>query len=96
MPVPHMQEFSMPDGQELTSIVMDQSDFDVFCNDLEACGLTGVTKETIDRIRIAKHLPMMGRGVKTEQFFERYGAKTDLLSVMVRGQGINVIGKYLS
>ena len=46
--------------------------------------------EQLAALKAAKHLPLMGRGTKTERFFVRFGVKTDKLSVIVRGHGDEV------
>ena len=91
MLAPYVQVFKLATqiagSIEIASVVMDQEDFDKFCNDLEACGLTGVTQEAIDGIRRAKYLPMMKRGTKTQQFFRQFNIEIDYLSAIVRGHG---------
>jgi hypothetical protein len=88
MPKPHVQEFEF-DGEKLTSVVVDREDFEAFCDELE--GVVNLetgeraNKNAIDALRKSGHLPLMGRGIKTEKFFKQWGVKTDKMAVVVRG-----------
>jgi hypothetical protein len=100
MTEPAKYQFIMPGGKKVTSIVMEQADFDVLCDELERIdvAMRNVThggsqdivrakKEHIDTIRDAKMLPMMARGTKTEHIFDTFGVETDYITAIVRGQG---------
>jgi hypothetical protein len=50
-----------------------------------------MTDEHIDRLAAAKHIPMIARGALTEPIFARYGVDTTFMSIIVRGQGENVL-----
>lgn len=88
MAVPRIQEFP---ELGVTSIVMDEADFNAFADELGEIIDVGTGKRAdkahIDAIKAAKHLPMMGRGTKTEKFFTRWNVTTERLTVIVRGQG---------
>ncbi len=98
MTQPYKMELDMSTIGKVTSIVMDQEDFDKLCDDIENSGIfvanigTVTNKELVDRIREAKHLPMMQRGTKTKRFFDKFGVETDLLCACVRGYGWKVLG----
>ena len=78
--------FQIPRGP-LTSMVMDQEDFDEFCDKISKLNVHDIGEEQVEKIREAKHMPMMGRGTKTQGIFDEYEIETDLISVVVRGYG---------
>ena len=71
--------FTMPIGIELTSIVMDENEV------VEFVGSLPIDQASQQRIIRIGCLPMMSRGNKTSQFFEKYGVTTDYLAAIVRG-----------
>lgn len=71
--------FTMPNGIELTSIVMEENEFVEF---VESLPIDPPAQQQIIRIGC---LPMMSRGTKTAHFFEKYGVTTDYLAAIVRG-----------
>lgn len=94
MPKPFKQEF-MLDDQPLTSVVLDQSDFDDLCDEIgrqqtqiaELSSRQRLSPEMLKAIKQSKHIPMVGRGVLTEWMFQKFDVATDLVSFIVRGQG---------
>ena len=99
MAEPYVQEFVLPNGRELASVVLDHEDFIKFCDELFGIAVINNDVRTgsalIERLKEAKHLPMMGRGTKTEKFFQRWGVKAKALSVIVRGHGMELAKKLL-
>lgn len=96
MAEPFLQQFKMPDGREITSVVMDAEDFDEFADSLRGIIMLNVDNQRaadaqIDAIKAAKTLPMMARGTKTEFAFEKYGIETDLACFIVRGHGTEIL-----
>ena len=98
---PFVQIFDIG-GLQVSSVVIDQQEFNVLCDELEGIkhlvpksgDLTSpFSKADIDRIRAAKHIPMMSRGFWTVSFFDRWGVTTDKLCVSVRGHGRTLAGK---
>ena len=95
--------FEMPDGSTVTSVVMDMDDFNEMCDfileKIVRAGTTnvktqqGLTETDVACIRAAKHVPMAQRGTKTQPLFDRYGVETRLMSVIVRGEGENLLRK---
>jgi len=86
------QQFIMPNGEPITSVVMDLAEFEELADSLHGivmlnynCKRTADTQ--IDAIKAAKTIPMMSRGTKTEAIFEKYQIETDLASFIVRGEG---------
>lgn len=97
MPAPFKQVFKFGDKQ-ITSVVMDQSDFDTLCDDLEGIKLRNgglVSKPDVDRIRASKNLPLMYRGTVTQKFFDKYKVETDYMCAIVRGEGKNLMKAML-
>ena len=93
-------EFDSPEGRkQLTSVVLDETDFMKLCDDLAGIVNIGSGERAdaaqIECLKIAKHLPMMKRGTATQEFFERFGVETDYMSVIVRGQGRRVLDNII-
>ena len=92
-----VREFVL-DGKVITSVVMDEAEFNAFCDELggifnQAQG-ERANADQISMIKQAKHLPAMARGTKTEKFFTRYGIKSNMASFIVRGEGFTVAERY--
>ena len=95
-------EFPTPEGlKELTSVVLDEADFMKLCDDLAGIFNIGsgdrADAAQVECLKVAKHIPMIKRGTRTQEFFDRFGIETDYMSVIVRGQGRmvfdNMIGR---
>lgn len=95
MTAPFKQVFTLPNGQSITSVVVDTEDFKAFCDQLGGLmcvdPLTGKASRSGDQqiqaIREARFLPAMGRGTRTQPFFDQWEVETDLLCVVERGAG---------
>ena len=98
MAAPYVREYTVG-GLHTTSVVIDQTDFDSFIDELAGVidivvgGRAGANE--LQRLKDAKFLPLMKRGTRTEKFFERWNVKTDLLSVIVRGTGPGLLSSIL-
>lgn len=98
MPAPFKKVFKLIDNKQITSVVMDQSDFDTLCDDLEGIQLRdgrSTSKSDVDTIRASKHIPFMYRGTATEKFFDKYEVETDYMCVIVRGEVKNLMKAML-
>lgn len=98
MPAPFKKVFKFKDNEQITSVVIDQSDFDALCDDLEGIRLhdgRSTSKSDVDLIRAAKHIPLMYRGTITEKLFDKYKVETDYMCVIVRGEGKNLFKAML-
>ena len=89
MTAPYVKVFTVG-GKQLTSVIVDQDDFDRAIATLEGVIQVNANNKRADikmlqDIRDAKHLPMAARGTKTEALFQMFGVKTDLMSLAVRG-----------
>jgi len=98
---PHVSVFEMPNMGKIASVVMDQEDFDALCDDIEESLIRDVrlgTHADIDAIREAKHLPLMGRGTKTEKYFNKFNVDKEInkMCAIVRGQGREVFKNLTS
>lgn len=95
MPAPFKQVYEFPDGncahgRYITSVVVDQAEFDQFCDQINGVkdqAGSFLTPEQVQTIREAKHIPMMARGTATERFFKQWDVETKLMCVIVRGHG---------
>jgi hypothetical protein len=89
-------KYQLPNGIALTSLVMNEHEFDVLCDDLEASKLVvdkGLFKKQIDTIRKVKHLPMVSLGIKTSSLFTKYKVDTPVFCACVRGFADRVLGE---
>jgi hypothetical protein len=75
-------------AKTITSLVMDESEFNDLCDRLRGIQThDGATADDtmIAKIREAKHLPMITKGLKTNVIFDHYGIETDMACFIVRG-----------
>lgn len=91
-----------PGPWSLCTLVMDDLEFDDLVNYMEAQmsgtlmgGGGRANKNHFDSLREARHIPMIARGSRTEPVFNRYAVESKFLSVIVRGEGVNVLGRML-
>ena len=93
MPAPYKKIFEFK-GKQLTSVVIDEADFMALADELG--GIRNLhdniptKQEDIDRIKAARHIPMFGRGTKTEWIFDRFDITTDWAAIIVRGAASQV------
>lgn len=92
MAVPFKQVFDIPQGRT-TSVVLDRPEFDALADSLIGVFTQDARADAthIQRIKDAGHLPLMGRGTRTQFVFDQYGIETDLAGFIVRGTGRNVL-----
>ena len=92
MAVPFKQVFDIPQGRT-TSVVLDRPEFDALADSLIGVFTQDARADAthIQRIKDAGHLPLMGRGTKTQFVFDQFGIETDLAGFMVRGNGRKVL-----
>jgi len=86
------QVFQAPQGQ-MTSVVLDKSEFDALADSLLGVFTQDARADEaqIERIKDAGHIPLMGRGTRTQFVFDQYGIGTDLAGFIVRGTGRKVL-----
>ena len=89
-------KYNTPNGP-FTSVVLDKDEFEGLVDELSGImtqdGKADV--KILNHIKEAGHIPMMGRGSKTDFVFERYLIDTDIAGFMVRGQGREVLASLL-
>lgn len=94
---PCKREFTIPNGIHITSVVLDQGDFDTLCDMIqESLGHRKETADQVATIRKAKHLPMVSRGTKTQPIFEKFEIQTDNACFIVRGEGDRMLKELLA
>lgn len=85
---PYKEVFQFPQGP-ITSIVMDEDEFTSLVEELT--GIFNIaSKERVDdnakkALLEAKHIPMIGKGTKTQFVFDRYEIETNMACFAVRG-----------
>jgi len=86
------QVFDAPQGR-MTSVVLDKSEFDALADSLLGVFTQDARADEaqIERIKVAGHIPLMGRGTRTQFVFDQYGIVTDLAGFIVRGAGLDVL-----
>jgi hypothetical protein len=96
MSEPFIQEFEMPDGRVIASVVLDQGEFDAVLDELARVGLTGLTQEGAEQVKVVGNVPLLARGTKTEFVFERFGVAGRLISMIVRGRGRDIADRLMA
>ena len=88
----YKQVFDAPQGQ-MTSVVLDKSEFDALADSLLGVFTqdSRADEAQIERIKASGHIPLMGRGTRTQFVFDQYGIVTDLAGFIVRGNGRKVL-----
>lgn len=92
MAVPFKKVFDIPQGRT-TSVVLDRPEFDALADSLIGVFTQDARadKAQIQRIKDSGHIPLMGRGTRTQFVFDHYGIETDLAGFIVRGAGRDVL-----
>jgi hypothetical protein len=89
-----------PGPWKISSVVTSQEDFNEFLVDVAAFdgydykrGQRGGVD--VEGLRAVGSVPLIKRGTKTQFAFDRYGVTTDYMSVIVRGQGMEVAKRMM-
>lgn len=80
---------ALPNGMEVTSIILTEDEFECLCEDMENWfQLMGKEqfRSHVESAREQKFIPLMGLDDLTERFFHMYQAQTPLMSIIVEGQ----------
>ena len=86
----------------ITSLVMDSDEFYELCDDIRVrfseqnFTVTKISLDDVKKLRDNGHIPLVKRGALTQFIFDKYGVNTDLLSAIVRGNGMAVFAKAFS
>ena len=82
---PYKKEFLLPDGSEITSLVMDEYEFVQLCDKLK-----GILEDyEIDFLKMSQIIPLIIKNPSTEFVFGKYDVQTDKICVVVRGKFSN-------
>lgn len=87
--------YNMPGIGEITSVVVDKDEFERFVRTFPIA-FPEMDEKTIQQFLDAKHVPMIVKGSKTQQFFDAFGVETSRMCVIIRGSGEEVAMKVLS
>ena len=96
MSEPFIQEFEMPGGRVMASVVLDQGEFDAVLDELVRMELIGLTQEGAEQVKVVGWMPLLARGTKTEFVFERFGVGGQLISMIVRGRGRDIADRLVA
>jgi hypothetical protein len=83
--------FTTPDGNHITSIIMDQTEYNQLCDHIHNIKIADTNE--IQKLKEAKHIPLMKLGTKTKPIFDKYKIKTQLCSFIIRGTGIQLLNQ---
>lgn len=85
----YSQVYDLPNGMQITSIVLAEPDFDKLVERIDRQDLSGFKKSKI--------IPSIIRGIATEWIFTKYNIKTDLCCICAQGisKDLNVVDKLL-
>jgi hypothetical protein len=91
----HIEVFTMPSGQNISSVVMDEPEFMEIVDNLGNVFVANwgerIAGEQQQLLRDAKIIPVVSKGEKTKFIFEKFKLDTDLASLIVRGQGKKMV-----
>lgn len=99
-----MSDFSvfdvrLPDGSDISMVVVDQAVFDDCVDQLTGVFNAGAGERVgIEQAEVLKrvgNIPMIGRGSKTAFLFDRFGVVGDRFGLVVRGFGQRVIREVM-
>jgi len=102
MAKPYTCVFKFPDPRiigkffDVTSIVIDASEFDALCDEICISFGSDVAKFDATIAKKSLHIPLLFKEKRTDFLFERYAVVTQAASVIVRGAGPKVASKLLT
>ena len=102
MAKPYTCVFKFPDPRilgkffDVTSIVIDASEFDTLCDEIYAAFGHDVEKFDVQNAKRNLHIALLFREKRTDFLFERYEVVTQAASVIVRGAGPKLASKLLA
>ena len=99
MPAPYIKTFSLPNGESLTSVVLDEEEFFELVESLSGVFNLKSQERTdddqIQRLKEARHIPMMSKGTKTAFVYDKYGIESKLACFVVRGHGPKLLQELI-
>ncbi len=100
---PYIDTFVLKGGAEImgqrefTAVVVDSDEYDVVMVMLldhpPGNAEPGQWEESVAKMKWLRNIPAIGKGRLTEWLFTRYDVKTNVMGLMVRGEGQNVVAK---
>lgn len=98
MDLPYTHEFTAPNGEKMTSVVLLPNDFKKFCDKLELFEMLdpepgSTSKQMVDKVRSIQVIHMLQRTNRTKIFFKRWNIKTQFISVIVQGAGDRLLNE---
>jgi len=102
MAKPYTSVFKFPDPRiigkffEVTSIVIDASEYDALCSEIYAAFNSDAEKFDATIAKKNLHIPLLFREKRTDFLFERYAVVTQAASVIVRGTGPSLAKKLFT
>jgi len=81
---------------DITALVMSNSEFYELCNEIESKMEKIITKDQVQCLRDNGYIPMVKRGSLTQFIFDKYEVETNMLSVIIRGNGPAVFARTFS
>lgn len=94
---PYKEEVYLKDAilgkEHITVVVIDQDAYNLLLDELLAHPVTDAVDfdESVAKMRCSCYIPAIGRGNKTEWIFDRYNVTTDIMGIMTRGKGKEVL-----
>lgn len=92
----------LPNGEPLTSLVMDEKDFDELLEMVRQSGVMNIQEDTpvdddqIQRLRDAQIVPLIKRGKLTESIFIKFGVNTNYMNAVIRGAGMAIAAHLMA
>lgn len=79
----------------ITSLVMDNDEFHALCDEIQT-KFSKLSSDDVQKLRDNGHIPLVKRGSMTQFIFDKYEVGTDLLSAIIRGNGMAIFAKAFS
>ena len=102
MPAPYVKKFDLPNGDSLTTVVLDEQEFFELVDSL--AGVFNIadpknpqrTNDTmLEQLKEARHIPMMSKGTKTAFVYDKYEIESQLAAFVVRGHGPELLQQLI-
>ena len=94
-----VRDFQLPDGSDISVVVVDQSVFDECVDQLSGVFNAGVGErvggEQAAMLKAVGNIPMIGRGTMTDFLFARFGVSGDRLGLVVRGFANRIVSEVM-
>lgn len=102
MAEPYVKQFHLPNGNSLTTVVLDEQEFFELVDSLagvfniaDPANPERADDNLIQKLKEARHIPMMSKGTKTVFVYDKYGIESQLASFIVRGHGPELLQQLI-